>query len=146
MAESAPDLGLGQQVSRSALGVLFPSAGSQPPCRSQQPLRSRGAAGVAPAVQQAFREEEREEMVVSPWTLPSEIHRILHDRPESFLQVTAAPLCSCLCVCTCLFCLRQELTASVGVWFFIFFQPSDKFPTFSSAFPKISILLSYLDF
>lgn len=25
-------------------------------------------------------------MVVSPWTLPSEIHRILHGRPESLLQ------------------------------------------------------------
>ncbi|XP_029399823.1 ciliogenesis and planar polarity effector 1 isoform X3 [Mus pahari] len=53
---------------------------------SQQPLRSRGAAGVAPPVQQACREDEREEMVVSPWTLPLEIHRILHDGPESLLQ------------------------------------------------------------
>lgn len=56
------------------------------------------------------------------------------------------PFRSRLGVCTRLFCLRQEITASVGVWFFIFFQPSDKFPTFSSAFPKRSILLSYLDF
>ncbi|XP_006520063.1 ciliogenesis and planar polarity effector 1 isoform X5 [Mus musculus] len=60
--------------------------GSQPPCQSQKPLRSRGAAGVGPPVQQACREDEREEMVVSPWTLPSEIHRILHGRPESLLQ------------------------------------------------------------
>lgn len=80
----------GRSVSQLALGVPFPSTGSQPPCQSQKPLRSRGAAGVGPPVQQACREDEREEMVVSPWTLPSEIHRILHGRPESLLQVTAA--------------------------------------------------------
>ncbi|XP_031215678.1 ciliogenesis and planar polarity effector 1 isoform X2 [Mastomys coucha] len=59
---------------------------SNPPCQSQQPMRSHGAGGVAPPVQQPCREDKREEMVVSPWTLPSEIHRILHDRPESLLQ------------------------------------------------------------
>ncbi|XP_076772232.1 ciliogenesis and planar polarity effector 1 isoform X1 [Arvicanthis niloticus] len=53
--------------------------GSNPPCRSQR------AVGEAP-VQQACTEGEREETVVSPWTLPSEIHRILHDRSGSLPQ------------------------------------------------------------
>ncbi|GAB1299232.1 Ciliogenesis and planar polarity effector 1 [Apodemus speciosus] len=65
---------------------LVQPRGSKPPCRSQQPTRSHGAAVVAPPVQQACTEDEREEMVVSPWTLPSEIHRILQDRPASVLQ------------------------------------------------------------
>lgn len=49
-------------------------------------MRSHGAAGVVPLVQQACIEDEREDTVVSPWTLPSEIHKILHDRSESLLQ------------------------------------------------------------
>lgn len=60
--------------------------GSNPPCGSQQPVRSHGAVGVVPLVQQACIEDEREDMVVSPWTLPSEIHKILHDRSGSLLQ------------------------------------------------------------
>ncbi|XP_038959459.1 ciliogenesis and planar polarity effector 1 isoform X11 [Rattus norvegicus] len=64
--------------------------GSNPPYRSQQPMRSHGAVGVVPLVQQACIEDEREDMVVSPWTLPSEIHKILHDRSGSLLQDMSA--------------------------------------------------------
>lgn len=53
-------------------------------------MKSHGAVGAAPPVKQACTEYEREEMVVSPWTLPSEIQRILHDRPRALLQVSAA--------------------------------------------------------
>lgn len=53
-------------------------------------MRSHGAVGVAPLVQQACIEDEREDMVVSPWTLPSEIHKILHDRSGSLLQDMSA--------------------------------------------------------
>lgn len=65
-------------------------------------MRSHGAVGVVPLVQQACIEDEREDMVVSPWTLPSEIHKILHDRSGSLLQVTAAPspaVFSCVHAC-----------------------------------------------
>lgn len=103
----------------------FPSADSNPPCRSQR------AVGEAPVHQECI-EGEREETVVSPWTLPSEIHRILHDRSGSLPQVTAAPHSAVVFVCTCLLCLRQDLTASVGfcLVFFIFFQPVINFQYF----------------
>ncbi|KAH0520595.1 hypothetical protein LTLLF_205720, partial [Microtus ochrogaster] len=55
--------------------------GSNTPCWSLQHTKSHGAVGVPPPVEQGYMEYEREETVVSPWTLPSEIHRILHDRP-----------------------------------------------------------------
>ncbi|XP_041487205.1 ciliogenesis and planar polarity effector 1 [Microtus oregoni] len=55
--------------------------GSNTPCWSLQHTKSHGAVGLPPPVEQGYMEYEREETVVSPWTLPSEIHRILHDRP-----------------------------------------------------------------
>nr|XP_048284916.1 ciliogenesis and planar polarity effector 1 isoform X5 [Myodes glareolus] len=55
--------------------------GSSTSCWSLQHTKSHGAVGVPPPVEQGYMEYEREETVVSPWTLPSEIHRILHDRP-----------------------------------------------------------------
>ncbi|CAO2592404.1 Ciliogenesis and planar polarity effector 1 [Lemmus lemmus] len=55
--------------------------GSNTPCWSLQHTKSRGAVGVPPPVEQVCMGYEREDTVVSPWTLPSEIHRILHDRP-----------------------------------------------------------------
>lgn len=66
----------------------FPFKGSNTSCWSLQHTKSHGAVGVPPPVEQGYMEYEREETVVSPWTLPSEIHRILHDRP--LLQVSAA--------------------------------------------------------
>ncbi|CAH6787350.1 Cplane1 [Phodopus roborovskii] len=60
--------------------------GSNTPCQSLQHRNSCGAVGVVPPVKQMCTEYEREETVVSPWTLPSEIHRILQDRPRAFLQ------------------------------------------------------------
>ncbi|XP_040613530.1 ciliogenesis and planar polarity effector 1 isoform X3 [Mesocricetus auratus] len=60
--------------------------GSNTPCQRLQHTSSRGAVGVVPPMKQVCIEYEREEAVVSPWTVPSEIHRILHDRPRDFLQ------------------------------------------------------------
>ncbi|XP_076407922.1 ciliogenesis and planar polarity effector 1 isoform X2 [Peromyscus maniculatus bairdii] len=65
--------------------------GSNTPCQSLKHMKSHGAVGVAPPVKQVCTEYEREEMVVSPWTLPSEIHRILHDRPRALLQDMSSP-------------------------------------------------------
>ncbi|XP_027257122.1 ciliogenesis and planar polarity effector 1 isoform X4 [Cricetulus griseus] len=57
--------------------------GSNTSCQSLLHTNSRG---VAPPKKQVCIEYEREDTVVSPWTLPSEIHRILHDRPKTLLQ------------------------------------------------------------
>ncbi|OBS78291.1 hypothetical protein A6R68_19316, partial [Neotoma lepida] len=60
--------------------------GSNTPCQSLQHTNSHGAVRVAPPMKEVCTEYEREETVVSPWTVPSEIHRILHDRPRALLQ------------------------------------------------------------
>ncbi|XP_060236476.1 ciliogenesis and planar polarity effector 1 isoform X1 [Meriones unguiculatus] len=60
--------------------------GSSTVCQSLQHMKSHGAVGTAPPVKQVCTEHEREEMVVSPWMLPPEIHQLLHDRPRSHLQ------------------------------------------------------------
>ncbi|KAL1783219.1 putative protein C5orf42-like isoform X1 [Sigmodon hispidus] len=60
--------------------------GSNAPCQCPQHMRSHGPVGVASPMEQVCIEYEREETVVSPWTLPSEIHRILHDRSGILLQ------------------------------------------------------------
>ncbi|XP_052599128.1 ciliogenesis and planar polarity effector 1 isoform X6 [Peromyscus californicus insignis] len=65
--------------------------GSNSPCQSLKHTKSHGAFGAAPPVKQVCTEYEREEMVVSPWTLPSEIHRILHGRPRALLQDMSSP-------------------------------------------------------
>ncbi|XP_051006896.1 ciliogenesis and planar polarity effector 1 [Acomys russatus] len=57
--------------------------GSSTLCRGLQHTKSPGAAEEAAPVT-ACMDYEREEAVVSPWTLPSEIQEILHDRPGSF--------------------------------------------------------------
>ncbi|XP_049994926.1 ciliogenesis and planar polarity effector 1 isoform X6 [Alexandromys fortis] len=62
-------------------GSSWRQRGSNTPCWSLQHTKSHETVGVPPPVEQGYMEYDREEAVVSPWTLPSEIHRILHDRP-----------------------------------------------------------------
>lgn len=73
--------GGGRHISSHLQGSSRQRQGSNTPCWSLQHTKSHGAVGVPPPVEQGYMEYEREETVVSPWTLPSEIHRILHDRP-----------------------------------------------------------------
>ncbi|XP_045141192.1 ciliogenesis and planar polarity effector 1 [Echinops telfairi] len=60
--------------------------GSGAPCHSPQHTKKYRRAGHVPQAMEVCIEYEREETVLSPWTLPPEIHEILHASQDSLLK------------------------------------------------------------
>lgn len=71
--------------------LFFLLKASNAPGCSLQHAKNHRHTGLTSVSQEMGIEYEREEMVVSPWALPEEIHKILLESHSSLLQVKVVP-------------------------------------------------------